>query len=121
MACTTHKTLVVFLHVLVQHVLLHYVTKRWQQFCGQINCEKLLHVCNIEPRSSSKNDISQPGGRKKLGFYIQYPLEHSVTIFWRPPIYVYPAKKIHILKYSDIYLFIYCNWVVTRWQWLFYM
>jgi len=20
-----------------------------------------------------------------------------------------------------IYLFIYCNWVVTRWQWLFYM
>jgi len=20
-----------------------------------------------------------------------------------------------------LYLFIYCNWVVTRWQWLFYM
>ena len=20
-----------------------------------------------------------------------------------------------------IYLFIYCNWVITRWQWLFYM
>ena len=23
--------------------------------------------------------------------------------------------------YIYIYLFIYCDWVVTRWQWLFYM
>ena len=23
--------------------------------------------------------------------------------------------------YYYYYLFIYCNWVVTRWQWLFYM
>ena len=22
---------------------------------------------------------------------------------------------------NNIYLFIYCNWVVTKWQWLFYM
>jgi len=22
---------------------------------------------------------------------------------------------------TNIVLFIYCNWVVTRWQWLFYM
>jgi len=28
-----------------------------------------------------------------------------------------------VLEYNNIYniIFIYCNWVVTRWQWLFYM
>ena len=24
-------------------------------------------------------------------------------------------------KYNILIIFIYCNWVVTRWQWLFYM
>jgi len=23
--------------------------------------------------------------------------------------------------FGNLYLFIYCNWVVTRWQWLYYM
>ena len=25
------------------------------------------------------------------------------------------------IKCSNIIIFIYCNWVVTRWQWLFYI
>jgi len=28
---------------------------------------------------------------------------------------------ISIYTYSHLYLFIYCNWVVNRWQWLFYI
>ena len=30
-------------------------------------------------------------------------------------------KPTGIRNYNLIIIFIYCNWVVTRWQWLFYM
>jgi len=33
----------------------------------------------------------------------------------------YSADKMSMWTASDIIIFINCNWVVTRWQWLFYM
>jgi len=42
-----------------------------------------------------------------VGFVI--PVVFINKLDWSVYIYIY------------IYLFIYCNWVVTRWQWLFYM
>jgi len=31
------------------------------------------------------------------------------------------TNRKHIIIIIIIIIFIYCNWVVTRWQWLFYM
>jgi len=36
-------------------------------------------------------------------------------------IYVKTLGKIKIIIIIIIIIIIYCNWVVTRWQWLFYM
>jgi len=33
----------------------------------------------------------------------------------------YSADKMNMWTAGDIVIFINCNWVVTRWQWLFYM
>ena len=48
------------------------------------------------------------------------------TQFWISPayvLYIISGSKFytHIIIIIIIIIFIYCNWVVARWQWLFYM
>jgi len=45
---------------------------------------------------------------------------HSVFFTFSHKRHNFPNKKI-IIEYKMYNIFIYRNWVVTRWQWLFYM
>jgi len=67
---------------------------------------------------------SGPEGSRKLRFpdYItaaQDGGKFSLT-HW-PPLPSGNSPGIHLITIIIIIIFIYCNWVVTRWQWLFYM
>jgi len=62
---------------------------------------KLLHSWKVKSRNGLFLITGQAG--------------HCGAVASNGPI-VYPQYADHL-----IYLFIYCNWVVTRWQWLFYM
>ena len=49
--------------------------------------------------------VSFPGGVKRPGRGVDHP----------------PLSSAEVKEIIIIIIFIYCNWVVTRWQWLFYM
>ena len=78
--------------------------------------------------------------KKFTPFCVRYPIHNSLTILpvlrQKFPIHDLPSNFSIRLTYTFLYLprlyniiiiiiviiiFIYCNWVVTRWQWLFYM
>jgi len=66
------------------------------------------------------------GGGHRVGFSIHLSLVGVIN--WSTGLTDGPKTYIDVWKIvfvyfilSEIIIFIYCNWVVTRWQWLFYM
>jgi hypothetical protein len=72
-----------------------------------------IHVHNAATAADSNNSI------KKL-LFLEYILveftKYLPTAFRKSARHLRSFKKIII-----IIIFINCNWVITRWQWLFYM
>jgi len=47
--------------------------------------------------------------------------EEPPTSWWKPSKLMYQVSPFIIIIIIIIIILIYLNWVVTRWQWLFYM
>ena len=70
---------------------------------------------------ATRYGLEGPGIESRWGGYFLHPSRPALGPTQPPIIIIIIIIIIIMIMMIIIIIIIYCNWVVTRWQWLFYM